>query len=587
MRPWFCRFSHATLAVQRGLRVTIAPWVGGAPQRSAAARASTPPTMTTAFLSRCSAGALAVAFAAVLWSTARAPAQSRAQSRLLANDRAAGAAAVLPEHCRAWLGQLASPEFEGRGTGQDGFRKAAEFVSAHFEELGLKPAGDDGTFLQAVPWLRSRIDPTETFVEFRSTAGEVHRVPAERLAGQASQSTRASGNVVLVVLPAAAASDRQATAAVAAKLDLAGKVVLLHIQSGVPGANPALSSFRAVAELRDKDPAAILVLESAAVGGGLVTRTGPGRGAANRAVRGARLSLASLRIGGDDANAILTAGQAEGALANVGVTELNLEATVRVEVAEEQAPAWNVVGVLPGRDETLREEYVVIGSHLDHLGRRGATIYPGADDDGSGTTGVLAVATMFAKNSVRPPRSVLFVCFCGEEAGLVGSSFFADHCPVPLASIVGELQMDMIGRNEESAHESAQDNLNTLHLVGTEKLSRDMHELCLAKNETAGFELEWDEEDVFFRSDHANFAKKGIPIAFFFTGFHNDYHRPTDTPDKIDYDKLLRVATYVYDIGFELGTMTGRPLVDEDLWQQNRKRLRGVETPAAPMRGQK
>lgn len=530
----------------------------------------------------------------VAWSLASAAwwltAALGAQAGPLPADRAAGASVVLPEHCKAWLGTLASPEFEGRGTGQEGFRKAAEFVRAHFEKLGLEPKGDDGTYLQAVPWLRAQTDTTKTFVEFSDGEGKAVRVPAERLAGQVSQSMQASGSAVLVVLPAPAAraGGNQPPNTVLAGLDLKDKVVLLHVQPGDGGRNSTLASFRAVADIRDKDAAAVLLLETDPVQGGLVTRSGPGRGGANRAVRGARLSLASLRLGGDDVKAVLAAGHKdEGALSQVGATELDLSATVQVVVDTKNAPAWNVVGVLPGSDENLRQEYVVIGSHLDHLGRRGSTIYPGADDDGSGTTGVLAVSTMFAKNPVRPARSILFVCFCGEESGLVGSSFFADHSPVPLASIVGELQMDMIGRNEESDAEPAAANENSLHLIGTQKLSRDLHELCLAKNERAGFELEWDEEDVFFRSDHANFAKKGIPIAFFFTGFHKDYHQPSDTPDKINYEKLLRVATYVYDIGFELATQSGRPLVDADLWQQNRARLRGPETPAAPVRGAK
>src|SRR5690606_3311479 len=111
-----------------------------------------------------------------------------------------------------------------------------------------------------------------------------------------------------------------------------------------------------------------------------------------------------------------------------------------------------------------------------------------------------------------------------------------------------------------------------------------LHELCLARNAIAGFDLEYDEEDVFSRSDHANFARKGIPIACFFTGFHRDYHQPSDTPDKINYPKLLRVATYVYDVAFELATQPSRPLVDPELWEKNRRAIRGVETPAAPMR---
>lgn len=524
------------------------------------------------------------ALGAVLWIAATLP----AQARVLPDDRAPGAATVLVDHCKAWLGTLASPEFEGRGTGQEGFRKAAEFVRDRFEEIGLRPMGDDGTFWQAVPWVSANADASKTYIEFVSAEGATLRVPAERLAGQVSQSMDASGPAVLLVLPPPPAAlergEQPPPNPVLADLDLEGKVVVLHMQPGEEARNAAFASYRAVNEILEKLPAAVLLLEQGAVSGGLTARSGPGRGGANRAVRGARLSRASVRFGGDDAVALLDAGNAKDALATVGATDLNMTASVQLIVETKNAPAFNVVGVLPGSDEKLASEFVVIGSHLDHLGRRGDTIFPGADDDASGSTGVLAVATMFANNPIRPKRSILFVCFCGEENGLVGSGFFADHCPVPLESIVGELQMDMIGRNEESRNESADENKNSLHLVGTEKLSNDLHALCLAKNETAGFDLEWDQEDVFFRSDHANFAKKGIPIAFFFTGFHKDYHRATDTPDKINYDKLLRVATYVYDIGFELGTMEGRPLVDAELWAKNRSALKGPETPAAPMR---
>ena len=255
----------------------------------------------------------------------------------------------------------------------------------------------------------------------------------------------------------------------------------------------------------------------------------------------------------------------------------------------------NVFAVLPGSDPERKDEYVVIGSHLDHLGLRGDTVYPGADDDGSGTTGVMAVAQMFARNKVKPKRSVLFVCFSGEESGLVGSRFFVDNSPVPLSSIVAELQMDMIGRDEEEAMdgrrrinvgETAEQNRNTLHLVGTRRLSPALHALCLEANERAGFELEYDHEDMFGRSDHANFARQGVPIAFFFTGLHMDYHQPSDTPDKIHYEKLLRVSRYVYDLAFELANQEGRPEVDPELWQEFRsgnRRNPGPEKPAAPL----
>ena len=161
--------------------------------------------------------------------------------------------------------------------------------------------------------------------------------------------------------------------------------------------------------------------------------------------------------------------------------------------------------------------------------------------------------------------------------------------PIPLEAIVAELQMDMIGRDEEANAESrttaernekAEDNRDTLHLVGTRKLAPALHELCLAKNEQAGFVIEYDQEGMFGRSDHANFARMGVPVAFFFTGLHRDYHQTTDTPDKIHYEKLLRVASYVYDIAFDLAQADDRPLIDPELWAGMRGK--GSEEPAAP-----
>jgi Zn-dependent M28 family amino/carboxypeptidase len=179
----------------------------------------------------------------------------------------------------------------------------------------------------------------------------------------------------------------------------------------------------------------------------------------------------------------------------------------------------------------------------------------------------------------------VFVAFCGEERGLVGSKHFVTHPPIPLPSIVAELQLDMVGRSEENARETAAQNRNSLHLIGTEKLSGDLHRLCLDVNRAVGrFDLEWDEEEVFWRSDHVNFAKHGIPVAFFFTGFHSDYHGPGDTAEKVDYDKLGRVATYVHAVAAQLAQQDERPLVDLARWYKSRDRLLGPAQPAAPVR---
>ncbi|MBL8737009.1 MAG: M20/M25/M40 family metallo-hydrolase [Planctomycetes bacterium] len=528
--------------------------------------------------------------------------------RSLPADRATGAAAVDVDATKRWLGTLAGPEFQGRGTGQPGYEKAANFVAEHFRSLGLQARGENDSYFQTVPWQMTSVLSEGTKLEFRRDGAVVHTVPMERLVGSATVATDVRGSVVLLrpkLLPVEPPADgeqgrgrRRASVEVQGleALDLAGKVVVVSMPpAGEDNSAAAMARFAVIRELQGKKCAAVLFAGSDAVQGGLRGRGGMGRGGGgNRAAAGAARSPLDVAFGGEDFAFLLDAANvAAGALADLPVrTDVALEARVQVAVAETQAPAMNVFAVLPGSDPKLADEYVVIGSHLDHLGKAGDVIRPGADDDGSGTTGVMAVAQMLAKNPQKPRRSVLFVCFSGEESGLVGSRWFADHCPIPLSSITAELQMDMIGRDEEEARdggrlvnvgETAEQNRNSLHLVGTEKLAPALHALCLARNEIAGFELEFDQESLFGRSDHFNFARHGVPIAFFFTGLHKDYHQPSDTPDKIHYEKLLRVATYVYDLAFELAVQDSRPEVDPVLWEKFGGKQGKDSKPAAPL----
>lgn len=548
--------------------------------------------------------AAAAVFLAIATQTALAQAATtHLESKPLPADRAAGAATVTVADTQKWLGTLASKEFEGRGTGQPGYEKAANYVAEHFKALGLEARGENGSYFQTVPWQMTTVVADKTSIEFRRGGAVVHMVPAKNLTGTATANVDASGEVVLLrpklvpTTPAEGSGEgtnrRRGGMEVegVAELDLKGKVVLVSMPPAGEGMAAAMARFAVTRALQGKECAAVLFADTAPVQGGLRGRGGMGRGG-NRAAAGAARSPLDATFGGDDFAAVLKLVQRDAnALAELPVeTPLDLTAHVQVEVAEAQAPAMNVFAVLPGSDPKLKDEYVVIGSHLDHLGKAGDVIRPGADDDGSGTTGVMAAAQMFAKNPQKPLRSVLFVCFSGEESGLIGSAWFADHCPIPLSAIVAELQMDMIGRDEEEANdggrlvnagETAAQNKNSLHLVGTEKLAPSLHQLCLQRNELARFDLEFDQESLFSRSDHANFARYGVPIAFFFTGLHKDYHQPTDTPDKINYPKLLRVATYVYDLGFELGTMSGRPEVDPELWSKYRGKK--GDKPVAPM----
>jgi len=238
--------------------------------------------------------------------------------------------------------------------------------------------------------------------------------------------------------------------------------------------------------------------------------------------------------------------------------------------------AKNVVGMVEGTDPVLKDTYVLFGAHLDHTGyRTSATaggrgggrgaqpesdgppdlIFNGADDDGSGSTGLLGIAKAFATGP-KPKRSVVFVWHTAEESGLLGSRFMADHLVVPIEKIQAQFNADMIGRNRDDDPGQA----NTVFVIGADRISTDLHNLLVDTNETLAQPLKLDYEyndpsdsnSFYTRSDHYSYAAKGIPIAFFFTGTHPDYHRASDEVDKILFPKLTRIAQLIYQAGFNV-----------------------------------
>lgn len=511
----------------------------------------------------------------------------------LPKDRATGAEQISEEHLRTWLGKLASPEFEGRGTGQEGFRKAAEYMKAHFERLGLKGGAEDGGYLQAVPWTLTSATPTGKGLVIGKGDEVRWSLDVEHgLRGSASVETTIDDPVALVISGAEDGSDL-------ADLDLDGHAVIVVLRRAADDAASGNPRDRAMRRMRGSMAVQNAVTKAkgrfvAIADDQAYERAGkfdpssrPGQAAAGPAASRRGNMPTTCTIRSTDAAAILRALGDQRSLdaipAPAVVTAPDVKVHLSIEVKTEQAPAWNVLGILPGSGDS--GEFVGIGCHLDHLGIRNGVISPGADDDGSGSAGLMAISQAFVQNPIKPKRSILFMAFCGEEMGLIGSGFFAKNPTVPLEKMVAELQIDMIGRNEEGeqGEERAEDNLDCLHLIGSQKISDDLHRVCMRLNdERAHFALEWDQEGVFYRSDHWNFAREGVPIAFFFTGFHPQYHQPTDTIDRIDFHKLQRVATYVYDIGFELAQAEARPLIDADKWNSLRGKAR--EEPAAPVR---
>ncbi|MBE99811.1 M28 family metallopeptidase [Flavobacterium coralii] len=216
------------------------------------------------------------------------------------------------------------------------------------------------------------------------------------------------------------------------------------------------------------------------------------------------------------------------------------------------------------------EEILVISAHYDHVGMKNGEIYNGADDDGSGTVALLEIALAFMqakKDGYGPKRSILFLHVTGEEHGLHGSRYYSENPLFPIENTIADLNIDMIGRRDDDH----KDNGNYVYIIGSDRLSTELHNINEAANEKyTKLELDYryndrnDPNRFYFRSDHYNFAKHGIPIIFYFNGVHADYHKPGDTPDKIEYDLLAKRAQLAFATAWELANRENRPVVDKN-----------------------
>jgi Zn-dependent M28 family amino/carboxypeptidase len=227
--------------------------------------------------------------------------------------------------------------------------------------------------------------------------------------------------------------------------------------------------------------------------------------------------------------------------------------------------APNTVGILEGSDPKLKQEYLIYSAHMDHIGITPGlpdSINNGADDDGSGTVGVVELARAFSRLEARPRRSIVFLTVSGEEKGLWGSRYFSEHPTVPIHQVVADLNMDMIGRNWP----------DTIVAIGKEHsdLGTTLERVNRAHPELGMTAIDdiWPAERFYFRSDHYNFARKGVPILFFFNGVHPDYHQVTDSPDKINSEKEARILKLLFYLGQEVGNAPRRPQWRPDSYRE-------------------
>ena len=456
---------------------------------------------------------------------------------------------ITAEDLKKHLFIVASADFEGRETATEGQRKAAAYIEDQFRSLGLKPGNGDSYQLQ-YPVFQDSLESAGLSVNGQSfTFNQDFFVPV------AIDYTAELG-AADIVFAGYGVSD--ATRDDYKDLNVKGKIVLVlggnPPGTQMPTGRAARRFFMAKQEAAQKNgAAALLILQSTAPRnvrepkGNMSMTEFPRTIFPNTFYINDAIAKA---IAKDDFPAVQNAsgaGKTFAAAVKLGVkkTTLHLQSS-------------DVLGFLEGTD--LKDQILVISAHYDHLGKRGDVIWYGADDDGSGTVSVLELAEAFAKAKAAgkgPRRSILFLANSGEEKGLFGSQYYSEHPSYPLEKTTADLNIDMIGRIDPNR--KIGDSTNYVYVVGSDKLSTELKPISEGNNKKySKLELDYkfddpnDPEMIYYRSDHFNFARKGVPIIFYFDGIHKDYHQPTDTPDKINYDVMEKRARLVFYTGWEM-----------------------------------
>jgi len=485
---------------------------------------------------------------------------------------------ITPGELRMHLQFLASPELGGRYTLSPSFAIAARYLASHLEAYGFKGAGEHGDFLQTFQVVSSKADTAKSLLEITFDGKPKSYHFGDFFISSEGGNGDAQGQIVFAATGISSPSQHQDDYA---GLDVKGKIVLI-----VPGIPSGVDMSRLDRNERGQGAArahgavGILQLPPQRLLELMKNKGFQERAASRETVRLARDTegnLPEITLGPALAEELLTACgldlktvyQAANHKQKLQTKRLDLTAKMTVATQFTKSTTQNVAGVLEGTDPVLKHEYVVFSAHYDHLKTGpGGEIYPGADDDGSGTTSVLTIA--HAMSLERPKRSVLVMFHAGEELGLLGSEYNTDYAPVvPLKQMVADLNIDMIGRSKAPG-DNAIDNehltdANTVYLVGSNRISPELHQLSEETNaQFQKMKLDYYYNDpnnpelIYFRSDHWNYAKHGIPIIFYFDGTSVDYHRPTDTIEKIDFTKMTKVARLVFETGWRIANLDHR-----------------------------
>ncbi|HEU4881932.1 MAG TPA: M28 family peptidase [Longimicrobium sp.] len=523
--------------------------------------------------------------------------------------------AISEQDLRSRVYALAADSMMGREAGTRGNVMGTDYIAAEARRIGLQPAGDNGTFFQTIPLMQRGVAPDASLtVDGTALAFGTDFLLVPTYGGILRFADRFSANGVQVVYGGRVGDEGGMISPAAA----AGKLVVFAAPRGPDGL--PVSQFYAGGRTYER------YADAAGVAFATLDYTSPGL---QEFFREPRTEMATAPEETDGLRfppgLVISTAVAQRLLgtpisgAQVGAAGRTVSGSVAFFDRPITFPARNVVAILPGSDPALRGQYVAIGAHNDHVGmtkepldhdsllafnrilrpeglekdpvpwtdenraafraelarlRAGGpthldSVFNGADDDASGTAGVLEIAQYLASQPVKPRRSILFVWHTAEEIGLYGSEYFTDHPTVPLDSIVAQLNIDMIGRG--AVGDVLQGGPGYVELVGSRRLSTQLGDLVEEVNRTGNFgftfnyalDADGHELNIYCRSDHWNYARYGVPVTFFTTGGHSDYHMLTDEPQYIEYDKMARVARLIGSVAEAVANRDARLVVDK------------------------
>ncbi len=517
----------------------------------------------------------------------------------ISSDERKMAEAITAGRLSSYLHFVASDAMGGRDTPSSGLDVTAEFLKMNLQRWGFKGAGDNGTYFQKIALRRDTIDPVATSVDVGgqkySDGDDLVRVSGNTM-GTMTAGVVYAGNGWMI--KSKGLNPYQT-------IDVKGKIIAVYGEGPVTGRSLVpLPAGLAPADLtgtrgqdwadvstyaRANGAAGVLVLPSKFLTENwdavrqnfgrsrlVVDKLAPPAPTPQGSVA-PTVFIASPKL----TNAIF-AGEAGNPLSGA-TNSFDVKKQFSFTIATKPEMVWtqNVVALWEGRDPTLKSEMVAVGAHYDHVGTNPNApgpdkIWNGADDDGSGTVAILSIAEALAKAKTRPKRSILFVWHAGEEKGLWGAEYFNKFPTVNIKNVIAQLNIDMIGRSKTpgDANPKNQDlsGENTVYVIGSEMMSSTLGAITKGTNDAflkMTYDYRYDDprdtNRFFFRSDHFHYAVNGIPVAFWFTGVHEDYHQPGDHADKIDYTKMEKITRTIFLTLWELTDLKERPKIDKQL----------------------